>query len=139
MAEGTLKLDQLATGMLRNGSQPQQQPQIPEQPALGEDVELLGEMKESAFVDPQGLISRAGRYVQVTELLYRVAEQIDGTRNWQQIAEAASANYARTIAPDEVRDLIASSLIPSGLVKLPDGTTAQQATAGPSPLQLNLK
>jgi putative peptide zinc metalloprotease protein len=96
-------------------------------------------MKESAFLDPQWLISRDGRYVQVTELLYRIAEQIDGTRNWQQIAEAASPNYERAITPDEVRDLIATSLMPSGLVKLADGTAAPQATAGPSPLQLNLK
>jgi putative peptide zinc metalloprotease protein len=139
MAEGTLKLDQLANGMLRQGQAPPQQLQVPEQPALGDDVELLGEMKESAFLDPQWLISRDGRYVQVTELLYRIAEQIDGTRNWQQIAEAASADYERAITPDEVRDLIARSLMPSGLVKLPDGTAAPQATAGPSPLQLNLK
>src|SRR6185436_19997516 len=125
-AESTLKLDQLANGMLQPQQATQQQIQVPEQPALGDNVELLGEMKESAFLDPQWLISRDGRYVQVTELLYRVAEQIDGTRDWQQIADAASANYERAITPDEVRDLIASSLIPSGIVKLPDGTTAGQ-------------
>jgi putative peptide zinc metalloprotease protein len=139
MAEGTLKLDQLANGMLRQSQAPQQQLEVPEQPALGDDVELLGQMKESAFLDPQWLISRDGRYVQVTELLYRIAEQINGQRNWQQIAEASSPNYERAITPDEVRDLIASSLIPSGLVKLPNGTTAPQATDGPSPLQINLK
>jgi len=139
MAEGMLKLDQLATGILQGASQPQQQTQVPQQPALGEDVELLGEMKESAFVDPQWLISRGGRYVQVTELLYQVAGQIDGTRTWQQIAEAASQNYDRAITPDEVRDLIATSLIPSGIVKLPNGSTTAQAAGEASPLQLNLK
>jgi len=138
-AESTLKLDQLANGMLQPQQATQQQIQVPEQPALGENVELLGEMKESAFLDPQWLISRDGRYVQVTELLYRIAEQIDGRRNWQEIAAAASPNYEREITPDEVRDLIATSLIPSGLVKLPDGGIAPQATDGPSPLQLNLK
>ena len=38
MAEGTLKLDQLANGMLRQNQAPQQQLQVPERPALGDDV-----------------------------------------------------------------------------------------------------
>ncbi len=38
MAEGTLKLDQLANGMLQPQQAAQQQLQVPERPALGDDV-----------------------------------------------------------------------------------------------------
>jgi len=148
MAEKSLKLDRIAgLGLLRKqtpgpgGVAPQAQnaPQVPETPELGDKVELIGEMRESAFKDPQWLISRDKRFIQVSPLIFRIAEQIDGQRTLAQIAQEASRGYEREITAEEVRDFIATALIPAAIVKLPDGSAVQQATAGPSALQVNLK
>ena len=49
-------------------------------PQLAPNVELSGEMQESGFAKQQWLAQRDGRFIQLTELLYRVAEQADGER-----------------------------------------------------------
>jgi hypothetical protein len=59
---------------------------IPEQPALAPSVQLVGEMQGSGFKDRQWLIQRDGHYIQVTELLYRVAELANGERTLREIA-----------------------------------------------------
>src|SRR5438034_995771 len=45
---------------------------VPERPRLADGVELAGEMVESAFKSPPWLVSRDGRYIQVSKLLYVV-------------------------------------------------------------------
>ena len=49
-------------------------------PRLADNVRLLGPMTESAFAAQPWLVERNGRFLQVTEFLYRVAELSDGTR-----------------------------------------------------------
>jgi hypothetical protein len=51
---------------------------VPGYPALAANVELLGEMQERGFEESQWLARRDDRFVQLTELLYRVAETADG-------------------------------------------------------------
>jgi hypothetical protein len=51
-----------------------------ERPRLAANVSLIGEMPETGFTEQQWLIQRAGRFVQVTELLYRIAEHADGAQ-----------------------------------------------------------
>src|SRR5436309_13577792 len=81
---------------------PPQQPTRPEpalassggrsaHPRLAQDVELVGELRGSGFADQQWLIRRDGRYIQLTELLYRVAEQANGERSIEEIAERVTA------------------------------------------------
>src|SRR3954452_7853933 len=59
--------------------------QVPELPVLASGVELIGEMEETGFAERQWLIRRGDRFVQLSGLLYRVAEQADGKstqRKW---------------------------------------------------------
>jgi putative peptide zinc metalloprotease protein len=118
----------------------QQRLELPERPALAEEVALRGPMTESAFKNPPWLIERGDRYMQVSKLLYDVAEQIDGRRTYDEIAAAVSEQIKRQVKPDDVR-LIVGNLILAGVVRKADGSVVKvtEGPGGPSPLTLNMK
>src|SRR5215212_6062996 len=89
---------------------------VPERPRLAPGVELLGQMQDTAFVDRQWLIQRDGAFLQVTELLYRVAERIDGERTVEEIAAELTASTDWAVTAENVRQLLFAKLIPMGLV-----------------------
>src|SRR5436190_19944371 len=61
-----------------------------EPPRLAPGVELVGEFEGSGFKQPPMIARRAdGQAVQLPALLYTVAEQIDGERDHEAIAQAA--------------------------------------------------
>lgn len=125
----------------RPAGQPQPAPlRMPERPKLAPGVALAGQMRESAFVDPPWLLEReeAG-YIQVTELLYRVAEQCDGQQTFDQIAQKVSEAINRNVSAENVQVLIAKQLLPKGLVADADGRVAAVAGGARSPLALNMK
>src|SRR5439155_3024546 len=96
-------------------------------------------MQESAFESPPWLLEREGAgYVQITELLYRVAEQCSGNKTVEEIAQTISA-AGRPVNPVTIRALIAQMLIPRGLVEMADGSVAPVATNVSSPLALNMR
>ena len=64
-----------------------QQVATPDRPALAPNVELSGAMQESGFEKEQWLVQRDGRFIQLTELLYRVAEQANGERSLEEMAQ----------------------------------------------------
>ena len=100
---------------------------------------MAGQMQESAFENPPWLLERDGAgYVQVTELLYRIAEQSTGSNTVEQIAANISAS-GKPVNPITVRSLIAQLLIPRGLVEMADGSVVPVAQGGPSPLALNMR
>ena len=102
-------------------------------------MRLAGQMRESAFENPPWLLEREGAgYVQVTELLYRIAEQSTGTNTVEQIAANISA-AGKPVNPITVRSLVAQLLIPRGLVEMADGSVVPVAEGGPSPLALNMR
>jgi putative peptide zinc metalloprotease protein len=102
-------------------------------------VRLAGQMQESAFLNPPWLLEREGAgYVQVTELLYRIAEQATGSNTVEQIAANISA-AGKPVSPITVRSLIAQLLIPRGLVEMADGSVVPVAAGGPSPIALNMR
>ncbi|GAC1443502.1 MAG: hypothetical protein NVSMB52_01980 [Chloroflexota bacterium] len=89
-------------------------------------------------------MQRNGQFVQLTELLYRVAEQVDGQRDLDQIAEGVSQAIDRAVSADNVRQLVSSKLIPLGLVAKADGSVVEQtapdgSAATRSPLQINMR
>ena len=98
-------------------------------------------MRESAFVDPPWLIDRRGEgYVQVTELLHRIAEVLDGQHTLEQIAEHASETTGRSVTADNVRQLVYAQFIKKGLVAGADGQLAESgAGRHRSLLQLNMR
>src|SRR5438309_6347802 len=85
-------------------------------PRLADNVRLLGPMTESAFAAQPWLVERNGRFLQVTEFLYRVAELADGTRTIDQIAADASNATGAEIPADLVRRTLESRLLPMGLI-----------------------
>jgi putative peptide zinc metalloprotease protein len=114
---------------------------IPERPRLASNVELVGEMVESAFETPPWLLSRDGRYVQVSRLLYSVAEQADGERSVEEIARAVSEAIKRDVTADDVR-VIVGNLMRSGIIALPEGAAQGSVQLAPdqgSPLALRMK
>lgn len=114
--------------------------EVPERPMLAPAVELLGEMQDTGFTDRQWLIQRAGRFLQVAEILYRVAEQANGQRTLEEIAEAVTASTAWMVNADNVRQIIQTKLIPIGVVLGPDGSVAAaRRDPGRSPLQVGMR
>src|SRR5215217_5948394 len=57
-------------------NRPSAMPRIPERPVLAPNVELVGELRGTGFEDRQWLVQRDGRFIQLTELFYRIAEQV---------------------------------------------------------------
>ncbi len=113
---------------------------MPERPRLAPGVRLAGQMRESAFKNPPWLVERedAG-YVQVTELLYRIAELCDGRRTREEIADAVSENNGRTVSTDNVRVLLGTQLVLKGLVPAADGQVVGGAGGARSLLALSLR
>src|SRR5215510_14781194 len=101
---------------------------VPDRPALATNVELIGELRDSGFEDRQWLIRRDGRFIQVTELLYRVAEHSDGTHTLEDIAASVTAATAWIVSADDVRRLLEVKLIPLALV-----TPANPSVTRPAP------
>ncbi|MGH3297451.1 MAG: hypothetical protein ACRDP7_37225 [Trebonia sp.] len=86
-------------------------------PRLADGVELLGELKDSGFAQPQSLVRRSdGQVIQLSRLLYMVSCLLDGTRGADDIAAAVSAELGRTLTGDQVRYLVTAKLVPLGIV-----------------------
>ena len=122
--------------------QPTPAAEVPERPALAPEVQLVGEMPETGFTERQWLVKRGDRFVQITELLYRVVEQMDGERTLEEIAERATESTEWLVSAANVRQLIQLKLIPAGLVTPAGGVTSGKAPSRdrtPSPLALNMR
>ena len=103
---------------------------VPERPALAPGVELVGEMPDTGFQDRQWLVQRHGQFIQVTELLFRIAEQADGARTLDEIAERVTATTDWLVTGSDVRHLIEQRLLPIGLIVGPAGAeTSAEITA----------
>ncbi|HEX8220326.1 MAG TPA: hypothetical protein VF914_14110 [Chloroflexia bacterium] len=104
----------------QTGQQDGQQVQIevPEKPKLADDINLKGEMQESAFEEPPWLLERDGGYIQVPKLLYHVAEACTGDQTHEQMAEAVGQKLGRKVTADNIKTLVAK-LIPMGIVDVP--------------------
>src|SRR3989442_5244543 len=88
---------------------------VPERPARSREVQLVGEMPGTGFADRQWLVQRNGHFIQLTELLYRIAEHANGDRTLEQIAAPGTDATAWEVTAADVRPLLPTSAIPSGL------------------------
>jgi putative peptide zinc metalloprotease protein len=105
-------------------------------PALAPGVQLVGELQGGGFRQRQWLVQRGERFVQVTELLYRVMEQADGERTYEAIAARLSEAIDRQVMAEDVRYLVETRLAPLGLVTVTPyesrpGDAAPTADAAP--------
>ncbi|MBV8694694.1 MAG: hypothetical protein JO125_04675 [Chloroflexi bacterium] len=101
-----------------------------ERPVLAPNVQLMGELKESGFQQRQWLIQREGQFIQVSELLYRVAEQINGERTLREIAAKVTETTDWIVKSAHIRQIIHNKLIPMGVVRAADGSVAVPPGAG---------
>ena len=102
-------------------------------PRLADGVELLGEYEGSGYKEPRYLARRAdGALVQLTQLLYLVAEQVDGRRSYGEIAEPVGERFGKQVSADNVKTLIEKNLLPDGFIAAPDGS--QPELKKPDPL-----
>ena len=112
-------------------------------PRLAPGIRLHGEMPGVGFTTKQWLLERNQQFLQVSELLYRVLEQIDGTRRVAEIARAVTITSEWTLEPEHVQHLISTKLQPLGLVVDSGGQVAvpQDSTTSAlgAPLRLHMR
>jgi putative peptide zinc metalloprotease protein len=90
--------------------------------ARADGVQLLGEVPGSGYRRPPALVRRAdGQVITLTPLLQHVMVAVDGPVPVEQVAERVSASSGRLVRPDDVRELVASTLRPLGLLRRADG------------------
>ncbi|HSH81963.1 MAG TPA: DUF3105 domain-containing protein, partial [Herpetosiphonaceae bacterium] len=118
--------------------------QIPERPSLVANVQLVGEMQGTGFVDRQWLVQRDGQFIQLTELLYRVAEQANGERTLEEIGAGVTEATEWNVTADNVRQIIEAKLIPMRLIATREDADASRQSQVPerqarSPLGLSMR
>ena len=113
----------------RGSSRPSPRPDVP---VRADGVELIGEMKGSGYREPPALARRGdGQTIQLTPLLYYVLAEVDGRRGYDEIAEAVSEVYGRTVTGDNVRRLVDGQLRPNGLLVRTDGSAPEVKRSNP--------
>jgi hypothetical protein len=109
-------------------------------PALAPHVRLIGPMPASGFQEPQALVEVGGNFVQISELLYRILEQMDGRRGAEEIAERATESTEWAITADQVEYLITTKLAPMGIFCGSDeGREKTRDKTARSPLAVNFR
>ena len=102
-------------------------------PCRADGVELLGELDGSGFKETPYLARRGdGQTIQLTELLYKVLEEIDGTRDLDAVADAVSERIGKQAAAEDIAFLVDEKLRPLGLLCGDDGK--QPDVEKPNPL-----
>jgi putative peptide zinc metalloprotease protein len=115
---------------------------VPERPALAPNVQLVGEMPGTSFTDRQWLVQCHGHFIQLTELLYRAVEQVNGDRTLDEIARRVTDSTDWDVTAADLRQLLRTKLIPAGLVTGTDGRAASRGPSsrdGASPLAIKLR
>ncbi len=95
-------------------------------PELADGIELIGQYEDSGYEDPPFIARRSdGQMIQMPELLYLVAEQIDGKRDYGAISEAVSEKLGRGVSPENIQTLVEEKLWPLGILAGPGGEQPQ--------------
>jgi len=89
---------------------------VPERPGLAPGVRLVGRQRDGGFEEQQWLVERGDRFLQVSELIYRVLEYLDGRRTLEEIATQVTNASRWTVTADHVQQLVTVKLAPLGLV-----------------------
>ncbi|MBW3650821.1 MAG: hypothetical protein KY458_09670, partial [Actinobacteria bacterium] len=92
-------------------------------PRLCEGIDVMGEYEGSGYKEPHFMARRAdGQVIQLTELLFYVADNADGQRNYDEIAKRVSQSYGKKVSVDNVRYLVEEKLRPLGVLAAVDGS-----------------
>jgi putative peptide zinc metalloprotease protein len=86
-------------------------------PRLAPDIDLIGEYQGSGYREPHYMARRPdGQILQLSHLLFLIASDIDGERDWDEIAAGVSDEYGRQISGEQVASLVDDKLRPIGVV-----------------------
>ena len=103
-------------------------------------LQLLGAVQGSGLRDPAYLVRRTDdQVVQLSELLHLVVVHADPPRASQDVADAVSAAYGRTLTAEGVEHLIATRLEPLGLVVAAEAEEPSRPVRARPLLALSLK
>jgi putative peptide zinc metalloprotease protein len=95
-------------------------------------VELIGESAGSGYKKPPSLARRGdGQVIQLTRLLYLVAEAADGTRDEAAIAQVVSEQFDKTVSAANIRTLVEDKLRPLGILAAADGSSPKMEKPDP--------
>ena len=84
-------------------------------PQLAPGLELIGEYEDSGFKETPYLARRAdGQVLQLPRLLYDLAEQIDGRRDYDEIAARVTRAFGRGLTGNGARYLAEEKLVKVG-------------------------
>ena len=93
-------------------------------PRLAEGVELIGESAGSGFKEPPALARRGdGQMIQLSPLLYLVAKNVDGERDYEAVASVVTEEFDKRVSADNVRTLVDDKLRPLGVLAAADGSS----------------
>jgi putative peptide zinc metalloprotease protein len=105
-------------------------------PKLAEGIELVGEYEDSGFKQAPYIARRAdGQVIQLPHLLYAVAEQVDGQRGYDELAECAREAVGRGVSAENVQFLVDRKLRPLGVLAQADGSSPQPPKVDPLALR----
>ncbi|MDP9440817.1 MAG: hypothetical protein M3P34_01260, partial [Actinomycetota bacterium] len=95
-------------------------------PRLCQGIDVMGEYEGSGYKEPHFMARREdGQVIQLTELLFYVADNADGRQSYDEIAERVSESYGKKVSADNVRYLVQEKLRPLGVVAGADGSTPE--------------
>ncbi|WP_051385821.1 M50 family metallopeptidase [Actinokineospora inagensis] len=124
-----------STGRDASASRPAVVPRRPNSeapPRRADGVRLIGEMRGSGYRRPPALVRRAdGQVLQLTPLLYRVLEAVDGETDHDGIAARVGTAIGRRVTADDIRTLLDAKLRPLGVLKGADGSDPRPRKANP--------
>jgi putative peptide zinc metalloprotease protein len=89
--------------------------EIPETPALAPGIQLVGELPETGFAEKQWLVIRNGKFIQLGELLYRVAQLCNGQQTVDEIAQRMTESTEWHVTADHVRQIL-QKMLPLGII-----------------------
>ncbi|HEV7886901.1 MAG TPA: hypothetical protein VGO92_05025 [Acidimicrobiales bacterium] len=113
-------------------NEPKPRPPNSPAPRLADGVELIGEYEGSGYKEPPSLVRRGdGQVIQLTPLLYSVADQADGQKGYDELAQAVGQDIGRNLSAENVRFLIEERLTPLGVLTRADGADPAVAKADP--------
>src|SRR3954470_19484846 len=101
-------------------------------PKLADGIELIGEYEDSGYKDPPSIARRAdGQIIQLPEILFVIAEAVDGRRGNEEIAKITTEASGRGVSAENIQFLIDEKLRPLGVIASPDGTSPEVQKADP--------
>jgi putative peptide zinc metalloprotease protein len=109
-------------------------------PRLADGIDLIGEYEGSGFKQAPYIARRSdGQVIQMPQLLYLVAEAVDGKRGYAEIGERVSEQVGRGLDAEGAQMLVEEKLRPLGVVATAEGEADAELRKSDPLLALKMK